>query len=233
MAATVHVTDRSTVAVNNTVTSHTVNMPSNISVGNKLMAYFFNTHIGDVPANAGWTAVSSANGNMSANTGSVHVFERTADGTEGATQTFTTSSTRNTVTICDRISGHANAATSGGPATGSTASPDPGSFSPAAGSKDYLWIAITGYSNGQSTVSTYPSGYTDGHNPRNNSASFRGGGIAYKTATAATEDPGSFTLDTARNTRSFVIAVEPAAGGGSSIVRQMLQNGLFAGRAAA
>jgi len=107
----------------------------------------------------------------------------------------------------------------GGRVSGTTAAPNPTALTPSWGSADTLWIALSG--NGETaTTGTFdgigapPTGYTD--------QAFSGisadvvggveGSVAFKQATAASEDAGVWTLDTsnARNA-ALTIAVRGTA----------------------
>jgi hypothetical protein len=94
--------------------------------------------------------------------------------------------------------------------TGTDAAPDPASLTPSWGSADTLWLAVAGYDQGQTTVSAYPTNYTNGTNVRANNTGGAGMGYARRALAASSEDPGTFTLSTSRAHAAVTLAIRPA-----------------------
>lgn len=201
----------STAATNASGTNHNVNMPTGISAGDQLLAYIACSTPGNAPSRAGWDALS-CNGDLGgSSTGSLHVFSRIADGSEGSSVTFTTPASCLSVTQCDRITDYnGTPQTTAGVTQSSGTNPNPPALTPPGGASDRLWITLVGYGNGTQTISSYPSSYTNGRNFRQHSVTNRGVGIAYRELNAASEDPGSFTVSGSAAARSLTIAIEPA-----------------------
>lgn len=88
--------------------------------------------------------------------------------------------------------------------------PNPGSISPAWGTEETLFFAYTGHDDGTSTVDTFPSGYSDTVNYRDNTSGGIGLGIGWKQATAASEDPSAFALSASEEYVVNTVAVRLA-----------------------
>jgi hypothetical protein len=100
-------------------------------------------------------------------------------------------------------------------ATGSSVSPDPGSLTPSWGSEATTWIAscfrddITIH-----TATAYPTNYDTAQTDINITTSACNVACAVRVGhTAASEDPGAFTISAAETWAAYTIAVRPAAGG--------------------
>ena len=100
----------------------------------------------------------------------------------------------------------------GGTATGSSNTPDPGSFSPSwGGGSDTRWRAQFAADDGRHTISGFPSGWTIN---QNGDASNGSGGAALGGAsinsTNASENPGTFQSNRSDNWVAWVVAIRPA-----------------------
>jgi hypothetical protein len=73
-----------------------------------------------------------------------------------------------------------------------TTTADPPSFSPSAGTKDYLWIAGVSLNGGASTITAGPSGYSSFSTNGNGDSGGTTIGVAHKATTASSENPGAF-----------------------------------------
>jgi hypothetical protein len=115
---------------------------------------------------------------------------------------------------------HPTTAPEGGTiANGTTGAADPGSFNPAGwGTEDTLWIAVagsgeTGTGGNYDGISAAPANYTSYADSGISADAVGGveGAVAFRQLNAASEDVGTFTLDTtnARNS-ALLIAVRPA-----------------------
>src|SRR3990172_4071193 len=98
--------------------------------------------------------------------------------------------------------------------TGSSTDPNPGSLSPTGGSKDYLWIWAGGWEgeqtsppSGNPTNYANPTGADSGTN--NPVATNTRVATAERSLTAASEDPGSWTISVSDDWTATVIVVHP------------------------
>lgn len=211
------------------VTSHTVNMPGTINSGDLLLALF--TSDGNPTVSAtGWTQIGTTQANGSALNTSI--WARVATGSEGASQTFTTSAGEQSATQVYRIqagtwrnSGTLTSdvnASNGVSAT--TQNPNPPSLDPGSwGTEKTLWIAYAGGSR-YASASSYPTSYT--------AASYIAGGTntngastasAYLQAEAASQDPGTFTMNNSQASVARTVAVRPAVPSFSYTVNNRVQ----------
>lgn len=90
-----------------------------------------------------------------------------------------------------------------------TTSPDPPSLTSPYGAVEHLWIAAVAHSNTGST-SAAPSGYTNLASSEGGNSDSHGLASAHRTATTATEDPGSFTWGTSRAPIMITIGIPTA-----------------------
>jgi hypothetical protein len=189
------------------VTSHTVSLPAGIVSGDLLLILFGLQTAGTITTPTGWTALFNILWDSSDKR--LAAFYRTADGTEGSSVSITTSSTSKSAHNSYRISGQSRAPE----ATTAimTDHPNPPSLSPAGGSKKILWLAVGTYRAG-TTVSTYPTNYTNGIDVQTG-ATFSGDtGVASarRSLEAASEDPSAFTLAAASTAcAAATIAIKP------------------------
>jgi len=196
---------------NSNATSHTVNLPSGIASGDLLLVFF---------ASDGSPTITFPN----EGTDWIQLFEtargtavkfsacyRIANGTEGNTITVTTSASERTAHTSYRITGYSGIPVCGTSATGNNTTPNPPSLSPSWGAKDTLWFTCCGYDQGQGTVSTYPTNYTNGRNDRSNNTQGCGVGSAHRELNAASEDPEMFTISLSEQWVAQTVAVQPTA----------------------
>lgn len=199
-------------------TSHTVDMPSGVVSGDLLICTFANDGSATVSA-TGWTEI------VSSNEGSVRCtsFYRRSDGTEGASQTFTTSASERSGATVYRISGAEDPATQapedGGSSTvnGGGNSINLATCTPTGGAKDYLWIIGFGADRNHA-VSAWPTNYTNAS--ANNQETQPGGGAnsctvasATRTNNASSENVGFWTITSADGMAGQTIAVHPPSAG--------------------
>lgn len=153
-----------------------------------------------------------ANGNAA---DSCHVIAyQIANGSEGASVTFTTSATNRCVYVSRRITGaHASAAPEAtiNPLVASTnGNPNPPSITPSWGAADNLYIAGFASIGSADAVSAYPTNYTDSQFNKNaNAASM--GSASRQVTNSTTEDPGTYTISPNQVWTAYTIAVRPAA----------------------
>ncbi len=186
-------------------TNHTVNIPVAGVQANDYIVLFFSTDGGvTVGAPGGWTILAQAS-NGSANT--FAIIYKLADGNEGTTITVTTSASEATAHLSYRIRGAVDITISNS-ATGSSTTPNPGTLAHGWGSLPVLWLASCGW-DANKTCTGYPAGYSGGMYARYNSTSGCGVATAYKSATAETEDAGTFTISATDTWVAYTVALKP------------------------
>lgn len=189
-------------------TTIAVNMPATVASGNLLVCfastYKLNGSNQPTPP-AGWSTLASAT-TAPANGA---IFYKTAAGTEGGTtENFELQISQTCVFQVFAISNQSGIEASGG-ATGQNANANSDSLSPSWGAEDTLWIAFSAYADDDGTVSSYPSGYTDGLN------SVGGGGTnnscciatCRRELNASSEDPAAIVLSETERWRNWTLAI--------------------------
>jgi len=144
---------------------------------------------------------------------------RLADGTEGSTINLSLGAARVATHASARITGAdtatpPEAATVAGPNDNTNATPDPPNLAPTWGSAETLWLAASGayQSNALSVaVSAYPTNYTGGVDYRR-TANDVGTAFANRLLTAASENPGTYTLANGCRWIAATVALRPATG---------------------
>jgi hypothetical protein len=193
-------------------TNHVVNLPAGLTSGNLLMILFATRQSTTVNTPAGWTQLF--NDQFGAGEGKLAVFHKVSNGGEGASVTITTTGTVTSAHTSHRIVG-VGTPVAGTTVTGSSANPNPPLLTPVAGSNMYLWFAVSGgrdtTGGADFTATGYPSGYSGGLEKGDNTGFGAGVASAYKLATAASEDPGTFTLSTTSAWGANTIAIPPSA----------------------
>jgi CheY-like chemotaxis protein len=200
------VQDTNTSGESSDVTSHTVNLPANISAGDLLIVFFScdgNTTV-TWPAADGWASIFHQT-----NLNTLDIGYKIADGTEGANIIVTTGASEQSAHISYRITGHdyAQAPQVSTGAIGNSTDPDSDSLTPTGGAKDYLWIAVEGNDN-TSAASAYPSNYTNGQTNAVGDAGGANIAVARRELNASSEDPAPFTI-TREKWVACTVAVQP------------------------
>lgn len=233
------VVDSSEAPVNSATLTWTVSYPTTVPIaaGDKLLLIVATRGGGVAPLTlSGWTRVG---GVINSTTIGITVYERVATGTESGSFNMTLTSAQIGIWRMVHMTGTNNAsvaAISGGSAV-TTATPDPPSLTPAWGSADDLWFALAASADGRTTLTTPPTNY--GNQFSDNTTGTTGGlglSSARRELTAATEDPGTFTLSRSAATiavtvsvrGSSVTAVSSVAGGPISAVQAIASVGLKA-----
>lgn len=205
--------DRQTTNGGASVTTADINLPANIAAGDLLIAYVRNATGGTVTWPAGWNEMIDESPDAADDGNSVAY--KVADGTESGTIQVTFSTSGKYAAVCYRITGGGTPEISTR-ATGASTTPDPPSFSPSGGAKDYLWIWMGGWEGEQTTP---PAGSPTNYSNAIGNGSGTAGVIttncrvasATRQLNAATEDPPSWTISASDDWTAFVIAVPPAA----------------------
>lgn len=201
-------------------TTTAINLPTGITAGETLVILIADkTAIDNEGAIAGWTKLVD-NIFATGSGGSCHAFYRKADGTEGATVNYTTTTSTRAAAVAFRVSGAADPTVTApeaaeGAGQANSVAPNPPAVTPSGGAKDYLVVAFFSSSGGRIT-SSVPASYTalgtDGGN--SGTATNVGIGSAYRQLTAATtEDPGTFATTGAgtEEVSTATIALYPTA----------------------
>lgn len=194
---------------NSSITPWTVSYPSGIVAGDLLLAIAANA----VDANpfiwpAGWTDLAQGDNSGGDTLG---VAYRIADGSEGASFSLDLTLPRRGACRVFRITGSDTPPAASVIATGQSTSPDPASLTP--GFTADLWFAACCHEDFTNTLSAYPASYTNGTHDVNDSgstASSIGLGIARRSTSATTENPGAFTIGTSRRWNAYTVAIKAA-----------------------
>jgi len=201
--------------------SHVIGLPDDSVVGNLLIGiHCVNENGGPFPITWDASFTQFFDLRHDDNGCRLSIAYRQVDDTEGTTITNTTPSDRRSVAMIHRIEQAANpstqvpqastGATNSGGGPGFDANPDPDSLTPNDGAKDYLWLAVEGNKN-NTPVTVSPTDYLELVNI-GNAVSSSGRvqvACAERNLNAAVEDPGAFTIATARHWVACTIAIHP------------------------
>jgi hypothetical protein len=210
-------TNTTSVSVANT--SHAINMPASISAGDLLMVIFaLRDATNTITWPGDWTMLCGEEQADASSRTRVEVGYKTAGGSDSLT--ITSSGLDESASIAYRITGH-HASTAPECATASqatTVNPDPPALNPTNwGTENSLWIAGAVWS-GSPTGSAYPTNYDS-----NQLEVDSGGGTnanvkaATRTASTASEDPGTFSISASTNVSAVTLGIRPAAATGGRI----------------
>jgi hypothetical protein len=205
-----------------TATAHTVNLPASIAAGELLIVIIAGggTNALQFGTVTGWTELLDENQTFGA-----HVWCRQADGTEGATQVFTSGAASRSAHLSYRISGAENPGTQlpqlSAVAAASSNAPNPNTVTPTGGAKDYLFITffVLGAAGEEADDDTWVNNAATNYSNLVQKTSGTGGtnvGAAVaasdRTNNAASEDAAwpAASTDVTTTWRSFTIAVHPA-----------------------
>jgi hypothetical protein len=190
-------------------TSHVVSMPAGDNTAKVLVLCIRFGAAATIPTPpTNWTQIGSSG------SPGIVVFKNTA-GTADATVTFTSDNSVRSCHNTHAVTGFGSGIEISAAATATSGTPDSASLTPSWGSKETLWFSMMGVGGHVSAdLSAYPTNYTGGVNSDTNGGVIGHAlaGTAYRILTAASEDPGSFTVDgTARVWQAFTVAVEPSS----------------------
>lgn len=178
------------------VTSMAVNLPVSIASGNLLIAGSCLRNAGTWSLPSGWNEIASQS---SGGVGELTIFYKIADGTEGATATWTAGTSSTAVWEVHKVTGFNSSSapevttSSSGGTPGSQ--PNSPSLTPSWGSAETLWLTVGASSAEEIASGSVPTNYTD------LGGSFlqaTGSSVAIKMGSrklsATSEDPGAFTF---------------------------------------
>lgn len=213
-AAAPTVVSVTTSRTNTPATSHTVTMPGTTASGNLLLVtLMFNSDCTVTGPGGGWTKLSGS----SASPGQSEVWAKIATGSDGASLSFSTSSTQAGAFQVIRISGNKGGIVSGTDynlsisSAATTANPNPPSVTASWGAANNLFIVVAHTRGNNSTVSAYPTNYSSGSNivTTNGGGGGASSGIAFRSLAAASDDPATFTLSGSEYGYAYTIVVRP------------------------
>ncbi|KKM04241.1 hypothetical protein LCGC14_1766200, partial [marine sediment metagenome] len=205
-------------------TTHTINLQGVVS-GHLGLIDWANFHSANSPGTLGtgsWTILVDSGGHSTASTFHTRVMYKQLDGTEGASDDFTTANECGFAAGFYRVSGAKDPATQA-PYFGTfleedTATPNPPSLTPGGGSDDYLYVACGGCR--RHIYDGWPTGYGEGNLGIGHTGGLAGTGMgmAGKRTTASTsDDPGTMSMVADNQTWVNTIAVPPSAGLGGNL----------------
>jgi len=200
-------------------TSHLMDYPATVNVGELLLIIFVRDDNGTITTPDGYTLLDQE---AIAAAGEIAIFVKDADGDEdGGTEDVVTGAAVTAAGQIFRISNWGgNIATDidiALPVTETTTTPNPPAVTAGWGAATNLFIAIVGAANDNETASSGPAGWADlltiaaggGANagPSAHTARLASGN--------ATENPGTFTLSGSETCESFTLVIKPSS---SSVV---------------
>lgn len=189
-----------------TTTNHTVNLPSGIVAGDRLISFFT---AGAPGYPAGWTEIIADTGPPGGS-----AYYRDCDGTEGASITVTTGSAvacASAVYLLLAGTFDSAQAPEGASIDGTSSTPNPPSLSPSWGTDKSLWVAAASIGNTTIDTTAWPTGYDDNQLEANATAgtgtSKRGIAVGARDLEVASDDPGTFTTSVTLNWVALTVAV--------------------------
>lgn len=199
-------------------TSIDVVMPSGLSAGEKVIVIFagFSDATTITPA-TGFSTIRRTNHTSFG--AAMETFEKVADGSEGATQTFTLDADAPYV-MAIRVSGGDPTSASSG-TSADTGDPNSPSLTPAGGAKDFLWLTI-GYSYNALNSSYAPASYTAIMKVADSTL-----GAAYSQLNASSTNPGAFAAAGSDGYIAQTIAVYPYVAPSVILGRGLLDGSLL------
>lgn len=188
-----------------TDTTLTVTLPTSIASGDLILIAFACDGTPTVTAPSGYTQLLASAFNSRR-----IVWYKWSSGSEPSSVDVTVDVGEAMAAVAMRISGaDSNTDPEGNGDIEGTNVPNPLSLSPSWGSDDNLWVIGTG-GDGRCTVTTWPTNYSTNtagtYYDHSNGTHLW---VAWRTAAAATEDPGAFTLNLSDQTGYFTIGVRP------------------------
>lgn len=180
---------------------HIVSLPSGIVSGELIVVLTQWVNAENLTWPSGWTEFMNQNSKL------IGAY-RFADGTEGSTIAVTPDAGGGSAHNAYRISSAKLASPSVTIATGTSATPDPPSETPAGGLQNYLWIAVAGNDDLNVDITAASSGYNDFITAENEPSHI---GSAWRHLASTFENPGTFTQDSSAFWRAATISIAPKA----------------------
>lgn len=173
-------------------------LPGSLVSGNLLVIWlaYYSGSTWTMSTPSGWTLLTSR---TAAGAGIGYVFYKTSNGGEGSTLSVSSSGTTANAgwgAVAWQISGWSGAPQYGTFATGSSAAPNPPSVTPSSAKSLALALCGGGNISSTETLSSPPSGYSNGQIGAVTSSNNRGfaAGAELTKSSASAEDPGAFSI---------------------------------------
>lgn len=186
-------------------TAHLVAMPATVNVGDELVVGISCRIVPSTPA--GWRLVSD---HPDANNYRLLTYWKLAIGNEdGTTVDWVTGASHVMVAHVYRVTGGVGIPPFVvGSTSGNTTTPDPPSLTAPWGSAANLWLTFASVGEFGATASAFPTNYT-GVTDKSGTSGHVSLASAYRELTAATENPGTFTIDATLKWASTTIVIPP------------------------
>lgn len=208
--------DQAGLEASSATASHTLTLPGTISPQAVLLAMVASDDDPNGDQSATWATGWTRLVDVTASGGWMGVGYKVADGSEdGTTITLTLKRAEEIAYKIFSITG-AGAVTASS-ATGVDANPNPPSHTPPTGTMDYLWFAATAIDAYRDFTThlgsaSFPADYATGQGEHRSSLNFGSASTlawARRELRASSENPGTFTADSADNWVAVTIAVAP------------------------
>lgn len=202
-------------ATNTPGTSHSVTLPGTTVSGELLLAFLmWNANTTITGPGGGWTKLSGTG--MSP--GQTEVWAKLATGSDGASASFTSSTSNAGAFMVARITGNYNSLVLGtglelAVTTGITGSSmDCPLVTPTWGAGDTLFVAAATFRGDNATATGYPADFTDGDYQVTTNGGGGGASVAgaVRELNAASLDPGVFGLSASQFGATYTVAVRAA-----------------------
>lgn len=208
-------------------TTHTVNLPANISAGDLLLIFFSSAggiEGASINTPSGWSSLGLKLGSVpDGEFPRQVVFYKTASGSEGSSVNVSTNQMGSSH-VTYRITGWSGTPEISTGAIGTSSTPDCDTLTPSGGSKEYLWIALcsTYQSAGGHTISGYPTGYTGSQvfNNGNGNSGCPKTAVSTKNATASSDNPSTYATtgwDSGDGWTCRTLAISPLVSGPANL----------------
>ena len=197
------------------VTSHSITLPTSITVGKRIVVVF---SVDGAPTVSIDTGVSGSNwsivGQASQSSVVGAIISKIAEGSDVLTLTTTAGEQATWISMQVDSDGDIYAAS----ATGNSADSNPPNLDPSVGSKDFLWIATrSGDASPDNLVATAaPLNYGDLQTQQAATTAGASTNTATRALTASSEDPGAFTSGSEQWV-AWTVAIAPNSATGLSI----------------
>lgn len=201
-------------------TTHNVSMPATVNAGDLLlvnMCLEASSSAPNVTTPSGWTQLWHTSSVGTSVITRYAGYAKAADGGEGGgTVNFATNVACTAAAQCYRVTnwyGSLAGVETGTLDSGGGTTPDPPSLTASWGSEDNLWFALSGAADDDQNYTSAPANYTGlvstlGGGGTNASCEV---GSARRELASATENPGTFTLQSTESWATQTIVVRPAA----------------------
>lgn len=193
----------------NSSSERTYDLPAGVVAGELLLCIYAQDDVtAPSMSSAGWTLKR----HKAASQHSLTVWAKIASGSEGSTVAIVPNDNEQASCLIVRVeawSGDLDDVIVSAAASGSSANPDPDSVTAPWGALANLFIAV-GSMDGNPTVSSYPSTYTDHNTPlQGGSSGCATLGLASAIVSGETSNPGTFTFSGSGDWAALTIVVRP------------------------